>query len=136
MTEAETAANPPEEVKAELPIDDQKPKEEPEATPVEIKTETEEASESEVKAESEVKEESEAKAESEIKEEPAVKDEEDDKKAVDAKTGTILKTKGKIDYENPRNNRKFDPSVREVTDDPVAIRKQVRPLLGPPHTIG
>lgn len=37
----------------------------------------------------------------------------------------ILKTKAQIDYENHRNNRKFDPSVREVTDDPVQIRKQV-----------
>lgn len=36
----------------------------------------------------------------------------------------ILKTTAKHD-ENPRNNRKFDPSVREVTDDPEAIRKQV-----------
>jgi len=36
----------------------------------------------------------------------------------------ILKTTAKHD-ENPRNNRKFDPSVREVTDDPNAIRKQV-----------
>lgn len=36
----------------------------------------------------------------------------------------ILKTTAKHD-ENPRNNRKFDPSVREVTDDPDAIRKQV-----------
>ena len=41
------------------------------------------------------------------------------------KDGKILKTKAKIDYDNPRNNRKFDPSVRGVTDDPLAIRKQV-----------
>jgi lupus La protein len=34
----------------------------------------------------------------------------------------VLKTKGKIDY---RNNRKFDPSTRETSDDPSAIRKQV-----------
>lgn len=37
----------------------------------------------------------------------------------------VLKTKGRIDYENPKNNRKFDPSTRGVTDDPDAIRKQV-----------
>ena len=40
----------------------------------------------------------------------------------------ILKTKGKIDYENPQNNRKFDPAARGVTDDPNAIRKQVRSI--------
>lgn len=37
----------------------------------------------------------------------------------------ILKTTAKHDDANPRNNRKFDPSTREVTDDPEAIRKQV-----------
>lgn len=37
----------------------------------------------------------------------------------------VLKTTAKHDNENPRNNRKFDPSSREVTDDPDAIRKQV-----------
>ncbi|CAF3633326.1 hypothetical protein FGSG_01968 [Fusarium graminearum PH-1] len=41
----------------------------------------------------------------------------------------ILKTTAKHD-ENPRNNRKFDPSVREVTDDPEAIRKQVEFYFG------
>ncbi|KAL4726855.1 hypothetical protein ACLX1H_005745 [Fusarium chlamydosporum] len=41
----------------------------------------------------------------------------------------ILKTTAKHD-ENPRNNRKFDPSVREVTDDPDAIRKQVEFYFG------
>jgi lupus La protein len=37
----------------------------------------------------------------------------------------VLKTKGKIDFDNYRNNRKFDPSTRETSDDPSAIRKQV-----------
>lgn len=37
----------------------------------------------------------------------------------------LLKTKAKTDYDNLKNNRKFDPSTREVTDDPDAIRKQV-----------
>ncbi|KAG8354551.1 hypothetical protein FVEN_g7497 [Fusarium venenatum] len=41
----------------------------------------------------------------------------------------ILKTTAKH-AENPRNNRKFDPSVREVTDDPEAIRKQVEFYFG------
>ncbi|PFH62701.1 hypothetical protein XA68_12379 [Ophiocordyceps unilateralis] len=43
---------------------------------------------------------------------------------------TMLKTKAKIDRENLRNNRKFDPSVREVSDDPVSIRKQVEFYFG------
>lgn len=38
----------------------------------------------------------------------------------------ILKTTAKIDRDNAANNRKFDPSVRQVTDDPEEIRKQVR----------
>ncbi|KAF7548985.1 hypothetical protein G7046_g8485 [Stylonectria norvegica] len=42
----------------------------------------------------------------------------------------ILKTTAQIDFENHRNNRKFDPSVREVTDDPVSIRKQVEFYFG------
>ncbi|RDA87381.1 hypothetical protein CP532_7026 [Ophiocordyceps camponoti-leonardi (nom. inval.)] len=43
---------------------------------------------------------------------------------------TMIRTKAKIDFDNRRNNRKFDPSVREVTDDPVAIRKQVEFYFG------
>ncbi|KAH8172703.1 la domain-containing protein [Sarocladium implicatum] len=42
----------------------------------------------------------------------------------------ILKTTAKHDKENKGNNRKFDPSTREVTDDPVAIRKQVEFYFG------
>jgi lupus La protein len=42
----------------------------------------------------------------------------------------ILKTTAQIDRENHKNNRKFDPSTREVTDDPVAIRKQVEFYFG------
>ncbi|KAF5718121.1 hypothetical protein FMUND_5413 [Fusarium mundagurra] len=42
----------------------------------------------------------------------------------------ILKTTAKHDDANPRNNRKFDPSTREVTDDPEAIRKQVEFYFG------
>ncbi|KAF5662555.1 hypothetical protein FHETE_7907 [Fusarium heterosporum] len=42
----------------------------------------------------------------------------------------VLKTTAKHDSENPRNNRKFDPSTREVTDDPNAIRKQVEFYFG------
>lgn len=48
-----------------------------------------------------------------------------EKKPEESKTN-ILKTTAKIDHENHRNNRKFDPSTREVTDDPDAIRKQVK----------
>ncbi|KAK5998218.1 La ribonucleoprotein [Cladobotryum mycophilum] len=42
----------------------------------------------------------------------------------------VLKTTASIDYKDFRNNRKFDPSVREVTDDPDAIRKQVEFYFG------
>ncbi|EQK97507.1 RNA-binding La domain protein [Ophiocordyceps sinensis CO18] len=42
----------------------------------------------------------------------------------------MLKTTAKVDRDNVRNNRKFDPSVREVTDDPDAIRKQVEFYFG------
>ncbi|KEY70893.1 hypothetical protein S7711_00736 [Stachybotrys chartarum IBT 7711] len=42
----------------------------------------------------------------------------------------LLKTKAKTDYDNLKNNRKFDPSTREVTDDPDAIRKQVEFYFG------
>lgn len=38
----------------------------------------------------------------------------------------MLKTTAQIDHKNYKNNRKFDPSSREVTDDPETIRKQVR----------
>ncbi|KAL7949852.1 hypothetical protein V8C42DRAFT_184484 [Trichoderma barbatum] len=43
---------------------------------------------------------------------------------------SILKTTAKIDRDNVANNRKFDPSVREVTDDPEEIRKQVEFYFG------
>ena len=42
-----------------------------------------------------------------------------------ADDGNILKTTVKTNYEDVKKNNKFDPSVREVTDDPDAIRKQV-----------
>jgi lupus La protein len=41
-------------------------------------------------------------------------------------SAAILKTTAKTDYSNVRNNRKFDPNSREVSSDPVVIRKQVR----------
>lgn len=40
----------------------------------------------------------------------------------------VLKTSAKIDHNNWRNNRKFDPSVRAVSDNPDEIRKQVLAL--------
>lgn len=123
MTEAEPTANPPaEEVKAEPATEEQKP----EVALAEAKTEAEEPV---AKEEAEVKEETETKEEPAVKDEPAAKEEAaEDKKDVEANSGSILKTQGKIDFHNPRNNRKFDPSTREVTDDPVSIRKQVRSL--------
>lgn len=132
MSEADTVANPPEEVKAAdtaAATENQTVKEE--ATPAVTETKTE-AEEPAVKEETETagKEEPETKAEAE---ESAVKAE-DDKKDVkteskDEKPAEVLKTKGKIDYDDLSKNRKFDPSIREVTDDPVAIRKQVRTPL-------
>jgi len=56
----------------------------------------------------------------------AAKDGAEEKKSA----ADVLKTKGRIDYENPKNNRKFDPSARGVTDDPDAIRKQVEFYFG------
>jgi hypothetical protein len=37
----------------------------------------------------------------------------------------MLKTKGRVDYEKPAANNKFDPSTRPVTDNPDMIRTQV-----------
>ncbi|KAI9167226.1 La protein [Paramyrothecium foliicola] len=57
----------------------------------------------------------------------------DEKPAEDgaaAQEPKILKTTAQIDNKDFRNNRKFDPSAREVTDDPVAIRKQVEFYFG------
>ncbi|CAG9939119.1 unnamed protein product [Clonostachys rosea f. rosea IK726] len=71
------------------------------------------------------------KAEAETEAKPETKDETNDETKTEAKEeAKILKTKGQIDYENPRNNRKFDASAREVSDDPVAIRKQVEFYFG------
>jgi lupus La protein len=41
---------------------------------------------------------------------------------------SVIKTTAKTDYKDIKKNNKFDPSVREVTDDPNAIRKQVREI--------
>lgn len=92
------------EVDATKPVEAEQPEVAPVAETVEKPTEEKPAEEQteEKKAEEKTKEQTETKPE-----------------------GNILKTKAQIDYENHRNNRKFDPSVREVTDDPVQIRKQV-----------
>ena len=37
----------------------------------------------------------------------------------------MLKTTAQINRENLKANKKFDPSVLEITDDPVKIRTQV-----------
>lgn len=67
------------------------------------------------------------KTEEKTEEKPQEKAEEtSEKKPEESKSTNILKTTAKIDHENHRNNRKFDPSTREVTDDPDAIRKQVK----------
>lgn len=51
-------------------------------------------------------------------------------KSAETSESKLLKTTAKIDFENHRNNRKFDPASREVTDDPAAIRKQVEFYFG------
>ncbi|KAF4125271.1 hypothetical protein GMORB2_4111 [Geosmithia morbida] len=47
-----------------------------------------------------------------------------------AASSDVLKTTAKIDRKDFKNNRKFDPESREVTDDPEAIRKQVEFYFG------
>ncbi|KAK3192519.1 hypothetical protein K4F52_001318 [Lecanicillium sp. MT-2017a] len=48
----------------------------------------------------------------------------------DANNSNMVKTTAQIDRENYKNNRKFDPSQREISDDPAAIRKQVEFYFG------
>ncbi|KAK4161935.1 La protein [Cladorrhinum sp. PSN259] len=55
----------------------------------------------------------------------AVKNETEKKEEVKSEGANILKTTAKIDFKNPKNNRKYDPTPLPVTDDPVEIRKQV-----------
>jgi lupus La protein len=111
MSEAEAAvANPPAEVKEEeVKAEPSAPAAEPAAVSEETKTEA---------------------AEPAIKDESAQDEKPADSEPQKGQSANILKTKGKIDFDNKRNNRKFDPSVREVTDDPVAIRKQVEFYFG------
>lgn len=45
-----------------------------------------------------------------------------------AEDDSMIKTTAQTDHKDVKKNNKFDPSVREVTDDPEAIRKQVRTL--------
>lgn len=70
------------------------------------------------------------KTEEKTEEKPQEKAEETSEKKPEESKTNILKTTAKIDHENHRNNRKFDPSTREVTDDPDAIRKQVEFYFG------
>lgn len=51
-----------------------------------------------------------------------------DAAAAAAEDDSMIKTLAQTDYKDVKKNNKFDPSVREVTDDPEAIRKQVRTL--------
>lgn len=51
-----------------------------------------------------------------------------DAAAAAAEDDSMIKTTAQTDYKDVKKNNKFDPSVREVTDDPEAIRKQVRTL--------
>ncbi|KAL7785990.1 hypothetical protein V8C37DRAFT_393119 [Trichoderma ceciliae] len=66
-------------------------------------------------------------------EQPQVTETKDSKETEEAEKkdgANILKTTAKIDRENLQNNRKFDASVRKVTDDPEEIRKQVEFYFG------
>ncbi|KAK2595916.1 hypothetical protein QQS21_006511 [Conoideocrella luteorostrata] len=47
-----------------------------------------------------------------------------------ASENTMIKTTAQTDYKDVKKNNKFDPSVRDVTDDPDAIRKQVEFYFG------
>ncbi|KHN97894.1 RNA-binding La domain protein [Metarhizium album ARSEF 1941] len=47
-----------------------------------------------------------------------------------AEDTSMIKTTAKTDHKDIKKNNKFDPSVREVTDDPEAIRKQVEFYFG------
>ncbi|TFA99278.1 La protein [Trichoderma ghanense] len=101
----------PENMEATASIDTTEAKETEETKEAEEAKETEETREAE-----EAKEIEGAKETGETKEagEPEKKD-----------GANILKTTAKIDRANLQSNRKFDPSVRQVTDDPEEIRKQV-----------
>ncbi|EFZ04045.1 LA motif RNA-binding domain protein [Metarhizium robertsii] len=50
--------------------------------------------------------------------------------AAAAEDDSMIKTTAQTDYKDVKKNNKFDPSVREVTDDPEAIRKQVEFYFG------
>lgn len=62
-------------------------------------------------------------------EKPAEKVEDVKESKDEASASEPLKTTAQIDYKDQKSNNKFDPTTREVTDDPVAIRKQVRFLF-------
>lgn len=50
---------------------------------------------------------------------------EETSKEAGTEDASMIKTTAKTDYKDFKKNNKFDPSVREVTDDPESIRKQV-----------
>ncbi|KKP06535.1 hypothetical protein THAR02_01326 [Trichoderma harzianum] len=121
MSETEAVQNPTEPVApVEAPVEE-KAIEQPEATEATESTEVAETKETE-----EIKEETEAVEAAETKETETKESEETEKK----NGANILKTTAKIDRDNASNNRKFDPSVRQVTDDPEEIRKQVEFYFG------
>lgn len=115
MSEAEAVQNPTEPV---APVEEEKAIEQPEVT--------------ETKETEETKESNETEATEEKQPEVAETKESNETEAAEKKNGAaILKTTAKIDRENLQNNRKFDASVRKVTDDPEEIRKQVREPVNP-----
>ncbi|KAK7408165.1 hypothetical protein QQX98_009694 [Neonectria punicea] len=112
MSEAEATTKPAEAVQPEAVPVEEKPVEQTEEK-------TEEMTEEKTEEKTEDKPEDKAEDKTDSPEKPEEKSEH-----------KLLKTTAKIDYENHRNNRKFDPASRDVTDDPVAIRKQVEFYFG------
>jgi lupus La protein len=107
------------EAEATKPVEAVQPEAAPrvEEKPVEETTESKNETTTEEKTGEKTSEKPEEKPEEKTEEQPAAQSADQPSK--------ILKTTAQVDYENPRNNRKFDPSTRDVTDDPAAIRKQV-----------
>lgn len=109
MSEADATTNPVEESKVAETTEEQTTAEVPAPVPAAAETETE----------------------IETKVEPSKEAVQEDDKPEEATSNKvekkkILKTTAQ-ELEDPRQNIKFDPSTRAVTDDPVAIRKQVKP---------
>ena len=104
------------------------------ATPVESTKQEDTSADAQIKQEESASkiEETAADSTADVKMEDAVKTEADGavkKEEADSKPAPLLKTKAQLHKD--KSNKKFDPSVLPVTDDPQAIRNQVRLRLLP-----